>query len=276
MNLSRSFAFFATVSLSAALVLGGCKANNNAPATSQSAQSTPATTPDAVQPTATPSDGQATAPASGQTGVAPAASSSSATGGGSQQASAPPPPPPPAVISLPAGTQVQVRLDSDLGSAISHAGDAFTATVAQDVAVNGNTVIPREARAEGVVVDAKPLGHFKGGALLSVRLDRVTTRWGSYPVETSSISRAEKGKGKRTGLFAGGGAAFGALVGGLAGGGKGAAIGALAGGGAGTAGGALTGNKQIVLPAETLLTFRLEHSVHITEQGQQDPSLQQR
>lgn len=279
MNLSGSFAFFATVSLSATLVLGGCKANNNAPATSQSAQSTPATTPDAAQPTATPSDGQAAAPASGQTGAPTAAlpaSSSSATGGGSQQASAPPPPPPPAVISLPAGTQVQVRLDSDLGSAISHAGDAFTATVAQDVAVNGKTVIPREARAEGVVVDAKPLGHFKGGALLSVRLDRVTTRWGSYPVETSSISRAEKGKGKRTGLFAGGGAAFGALVGGLAGGGKGVAIGALAGGGAGTAGGALTGNEQIVLPAETLLTFRLDHSVHITEQGQQDPSVQQR
>jgi len=278
MNLSRSFAFFATVSLSAALVLGGCKANNNAPATSQTAQSTPASTPDASQPAA--ASGQASAPAAGQAGAAPAsapaASPSSAPAGGSQQASAPAPPPPPAVISLPEGTEIQVRLDSDLGSGISHAGDSFTATVANDVTANGQTVIPREARAEGVVVDAKPLGHFKGGALLSVRLERVTTRWGSYPVQTGSISRAEKGKGKRTGLFAGGGAAFGALVGGLAGGGKGAAIGALAGGGAGTAGGAMTGNKQIMLPAETLLTFRLDHSVHITEQRQQDPSLQQR
>lgn len=271
MNVPRSFAFFATVSLSAALVLGGCKANNNAPATSPSAQSTPASTPDAAQPTATPSDGQAGAPA-----TAPTASLSSAPAGSQQTSAPPPPPPPPAVISLPQGTEIQVRLDSDLGSAISHAGDAFTATAAHDVVVDGQTVIPREARAEGVVVDAKALGHFKGGALLSVRLDRVHTRWGSYPVETSSISRAEKGKGKRTGLFAGGGAAFGALVGGLAGGGKGAAIGALAGGGAGTAGGAMTGNKQIMLPAETLLTFRLEHSVHITEQRPQDPGLQQR
>ena len=275
MNLSRSFAFLATVSLSAALFVGGCKANNNAPATNQSAQSTPASTPDASQQAAAPASGQAAAPAGGQAGAAPAASGA-APAGGSQQASAPAPPPPPAVISLPEGTEIQVRLDSDLGSAISHAGDAFTATVANEVTANGQTIIPREARAEGVVVDAKPLGHFKGGALLSVRLERVTTRWGSYPVSTSSISRAEKGKGKRTGLFAGGGAAFGALVGGLAGGGKGAAIGALAGGGAGTAGGALTGNKQIMLPAETLLTFRLDHSVHITEQRQQDPSLQQR
>ncbi len=283
MSVPRSLAFFATVSLAATLVIGGCKSNNNTAATSQGtqpAQSAPASTPDAAQSAAT--SGQAATPASGQAGAAPPAASSAssqavAPAGSSQQASAPPPPPPPpTVVSLPGGTEVQVRLDSDLGSAISHAGDAFTATVAHDVAVNGQVVIPREARAEGVVVDAKPLGHFKGGALLSVRLERVTTRWGSYPVSTSSISRAEKGKGKRTGLFAGGGAAFGALVGGLAGGGKGAAIGALAGGGAGTAGGALTGNKQIMLPAETLLTFQLEHSVHITEQAQQDPGLQPR
>jgi hypothetical protein len=47
----------------------------------------------------------------------------------------------------------------------------------------------------------------------------------------------------------------------LAGGGKGALIGGLAGAGAGTAGTAFTGNKEIVIPAETLLTFRLEQSV---------------
>ncbi len=169
-------------------------------------------------------------------------------------------------IDLPAGTRIHVRLDQDLGSKISQPGDSFAATVADDVMVNGQTVIPRGARADGTVVDAKPLGHFKGGALLEVRLERVHTNWGSYPVASSSIDRVEKGKGKRTAFFAGGGAGLGAVIGGLAGGGRGAAIGALAGGGAGTAGGAFTGNKQIFLPAETLLTFHLEHSVHITEQ----------
>jgi hypothetical protein len=155
----------------------------------------------------------------------------------------------------------------DLGSKISQPGQAFAATIADDVAVNGQTVIARGAHAEGTVVDAKPLGRFKGGALLQLRLERVHSQWGSYPVSTSSIERAEKGKGKRSAGFIGGGAGFGALVGGLAGGGKGAAIGALAGGGAGTAGSAFTGNKQIFLPAETLLTFRLEHPVHITIQN---------
>ena len=176
-------------------------------------------------------------------------------------------PPPPSVVTLPAGTEIRVRLDQDLSSKDSQPGEAFQATVADDVLVNGNVVIPKSSRADGTVVDAKGLGKFKGGAMLAVRLDRVHTRWGSYPVLTGTISRAEKGKGRRSAEFIGGGAALGALIGGLTGGGKGAAIGALAGGGAGTAGSVFTGNKQIVLPAETLLTFRMEQSVRVTESG---------
>jgi hypothetical protein len=163
------------------------------------------------------------------------------------------------------GTHLRVRLDRELGSKISRPGETFHATVAQDVGIDGTLVIKHGARAEGTVVDAKPLGRFKGGARLELRLDRVVTNWGSYPVATSSIERAESGKGKRSAGLIGGGAGFGALIGGLAGGGKGAAIGLLAGGGAGTAGSAFTGNRQIVLPAETMLTFKLEHPVHITE-----------
>jgi hypothetical protein len=178
-------------------------------------------------------------------------------------------PPPPTQVELPTGTEVRVRLDQDLGSKINNAGDTFQATVADDVQVNGQTVIEKGARADGEVVDAKSLGRFKGGASLAIKLNRVTTRWGSYPVNTASISHAEQGKGKRTGIMVGGGAGLGALIGGLAGGGKGAAIGALAGAGAGTAGSAFTGNKEIVLPAETLLTFTLDHPVEVTQQAQQ-------
>lgn len=178
----------------------------------------------------------------------------------------PPTPPPPTTLVIPAGTRLRVRLDQDLGSKISQPGQTFTATVANDVVVDGQTVIPRGARAEGTVIDAKALGHFKGGALLELRLERVRTNWGSYPVATTTMVQAEKGKGSRTAKFAGGGGAFGAIIGGIAGGGKGALIGGLAGAGAGTAGSAMTGNKEIFLPAETLLTFRLEHPVHVTQQ----------
>ena len=225
--------------LACALPLAGCR--STAKPSSQQAQNQPAQ-PDQGQPPAAGASNPSAAPAT------------------------PPSPPPPAVVDLPVGTRLRVRLDQDLGSKISQPGESFRATVADDVTVNGKVVIARGARAEGTVVDAKPLGRFKGGALLALRLERVHSQWGSYPVATRSIDRVEKGKGKRSAGLIGGGAGFGALIGGLAGGGKGAAIGALAGGGAGTAGSAFTGNQQIFLPAETLLTFRLEHSVHITEQ----------
>jgi hypothetical protein len=253
MNSTQKGLPLATLALALLLPIAGCKSNNQ--------QVNQANNPNPQNP-------QQPAGAASPDGSAAAPAGSSATPGAPRQNAAAPvpqPPPPPAAVDLPAGTRVSIRLDQDLGSKISKPGDTFRATVSNDVTVNGQTVIARGARANGTVVDAKPLGRFKGGALLEVRLDRVHTQWGAYPVNTSSISRAEKGKGKRTAAFAGGGGAFGAILGGLAGGGKGAAIGALAGAGAGTAGDALTGNKQIVLPAETLLTFRLEKPVHIVE-----------
>ncbi|HZP03310.1 MAG TPA: hypothetical protein VFB43_00315 [Terracidiphilus sp.] len=258
MQTNRSLTLLSTASLLFALALAGCKSNNQ-----QANQQPNSPTAQPAQPTATQPDAGAPAPSSGNSASAPASASAPPT---NARAAAPQAPPPPQAYDLPEGTELRVRLDEDLGSKISQPGDSFTATVADDVTVDGTTVIAKGSRADGTVIDAKPLGHFKGGALLQVKLERVHSKWGSYPVSTSSISRAEKGKGKRSAAFIGGGAGLGALIGGLAGGGKGAAIGALAGGGAGTAGGAMTGNKQIVLPAETLLTFKLEHPVHITQQ----------
>ncbi|MEO6830097.1 MAG: hypothetical protein ABI164_09830, partial [Acidobacteriaceae bacterium] len=106
-------------------------------------------------------------------------------------------------------------------------------------------------------------GHFKGQAVLALRLESVSAQGKSYPIRTSRIERVEQGKGKRSAIMTGGGAGLGALIGGLAGGGKGALIGGLVGGGGGAAGSAFTGNKNIVLPAETVLTFVLEQSVTI-------------
>jgi len=174
-----------------------------------------------------------------------------------------PAPPPPIVV--PAGTTVTVRLGSAVGSKISSPGESFTATVASAVTVDGNTAIPQGVPARGTIVDAKPLGKFKGGASLELRLTSITINGTATSVTTAAVSRTEKGKGKRTAVLAGGGTAFGAIVGGLAGGGKGAAIGALAGGGAGTAGAAYTGNKDIVFPAESALSFRLTAPLTINQ-----------
>jgi len=166
-------------------------------------------------------------------------------------------------VTIPAGTVVTVRLGQSLSSKTAQAGETFNATVAQPVDVGTEVAIPDGAAASGTVVDARPLGRFKGGALLQVRLTSVTIDGQEVPIDTSSVARSQKSKGKRSAEFIGGGAGLGAVVGALAGGGKGAAIGALAGAGAGTAGTAFTGNKEIVLPAEAALSFKLLKAVEI-------------
>ncbi len=171
--------------------------------------------------------------------------------------------PEPKPVVLPAGTVLTVRMGEAVGSKISQAGQTFSATLAQPVAVGGRTVIPSGANAAGVVADAKPLGRFKGGAALELKLTSVTIHGTEHSIETAAMSRTQAGKGKRTAVMAGGGAALGALIGGLAGGGKGAAIGALAGGGAGTGGAAFTGNKDIVIPAESAVSFTLSQPLEV-------------
>lgn len=163
----------------------------------------------------------------------------------------------PAPKVVPAGQHIVVRLGQSVGSKISSSGQGFTATVAQPVEADGKVLIPSGAEASGTVVEAVPLGRFKGGARLRVSLDSIRFGGNTYKIETAAIARSAKGKGKRTAVAVGGGAGLGAIIGGLAGGGKGAAIGVLAGAGAGTAGAAFTGNKNIVLPAESALSFRI-------------------
>jgi hypothetical protein len=181
-----------------------------------------------------------------------------------QPAPAAPAPLPPIVV--PSGTALTVRLAQSVGSKISQAGQSFSGSVADAVVIGGSTAIPAGAKVSGTVVDAKPLGRFAGGASLTLRLNSVDIHGTAQAIKTSAVAQTEKGKGKRTAVLAGGGAAVGALIGGLAGGGKGAGIGALAGGGAGTGGAAFTGNKDIVLPAESALTFTLSQPLEIQQQ----------
>ncbi len=166
-------------------------------------------------------------------------------------------------VVLPEGTVVTVRLSHSLSSKGNKAGDAFSGVVAEPVEADGKVVIPKDSPATGTVTSAVPLGKFKGGAKLAIVLDSVTINGTKYDVQTTSVSRSMKGKGKRSAAMIGGGAGGGALIGALAGGGKGAAIGALVGGGAGTAGAAFTGNKEIVFPAESALSFRLEKPLSV-------------
>jgi hypothetical protein len=168
-------------------------------------------------------------------------------------------------IVVPAGTTVAVRLGSALGSKLSQAGQGFSGTLAKDVQVASAVAIPQGANVSGTVVEARPLGKFAGGAVLQIRIDSISVNGSNVPVQASARSFFLKGKGKRTGVMAGGGAVLGGIIGGLAGGGKGAAVGVAAGGSAGGAGAALSANKDILLPAESAVSFRLTQPLEITQ-----------
>jgi hypothetical protein len=169
-------------------------------------------------------------------------------------------------LVVPAGTSVTISLGSAIGSKMSQAGQTFNGTVSQDVLVGGAVAVPKGANVTGTVTEAKALGKFAGGAVLQVRLDSITLNGSDVPVQTALKTFGAKGKGKRTAVATGGGAALGGIIGALAGGGKGAAIGMAAGAGAGAGGSALTGNKDVVLGAESAVTFELSQPLEIKRQ----------
>jgi hypothetical protein len=177
-------------------------------------------------------------------------------------ASVPPPPvekPKPTPLVVPAGTVLTVRTGQPLSSKSSQTGQAFLATLAQPVSVNGRSALTTGSTVSGTVVTAKAKGKVKGEGQLDLSLTSISVGGHTYQIQTGVLSSTVKGKGKRTAGTTGGGAAGGALIGGIAGGGAGAAIGAGVGAAAGFIGGTLTGNKQIEVPAESALSFTLTH-----------------
>jgi hypothetical protein len=247
-NLSKTLQSGVPLTLAAFLLLSGCQGKNNnrssEQATGQQAQQS--------------ADGAAMGASAGVGATAAPANSTMAAGG-----AAAPPPPEPVSYTIPAGTHISVRLAREIDSKTATDGQPFSATVARPIVVEGRTVVREGAPADGVIVATKNRGRFAGEGYLELRINSLRAEGRTYPVATSTIERVEKGKGKQTAGFVAGGGGFGAILGGLAGGGRGALIGGLAGAGAGTATTALTNNKPIVLPVETILTFRLEKSVTV-------------
>ena len=157
--------------------------------------------------------------------------------------------------TIPAGTRLTVRVGSEISSGTAKAGDRFDATLARPLVVRGKTLARTGAPARGKVTSAKSSGRLHAPGELTLRLTSVQVNGRMVPVATSSYSAKGKGHTKSNATKIGGGAAAGALIGGLVGGGKGAGIGALAGGGAGTGLAAATGKEEAVVPAEAALTF---------------------
>ena len=170
-------------------------------------------------------------------------------------------------VTLPENTAIRVTLDQALSSDLSKAGDRFEATVSEPVVIEGKTVIPQGAHAEGWVVDARQSGRLMGRARLQLALQSVAVDGNGYYVRTISSPKIGRDHKKRNWEWIGGGAGGGALIGALAGGGTGALIGGPVGAGAGATVAIVTGKKDIKLRAETTLKFELAEPVTINVKG---------
>ena len=197
-------------------------------------------------------DGSVTYPAGSSVAQREASAANSAA-----MASAPGAPPAPVSITAPAGTAVVVRITNSLAASRNEVGDHFSGVLERPILEHGETVFAAGTPVSGEVVASKGKGRFKGAGDLGI----VLTAIGRDHVSTSEYEKVAKGRGKRTAGFIGGGGGLGAIIGGIAGGGKGALIGGLAGAGAGTAAGAYTGSRDVVIPSESVVTFRLRASL---------------
>ncbi|HEY6393027.1 MAG TPA: hypothetical protein VIX89_17230 [Bryobacteraceae bacterium] len=177
----------------------------------------------------------------------------------------PPPPPPPASYSMqiPAGTPVTVRMIDGVDSEQTRLGQTFRASIDEPVLVDGQTVIPRGADAVAKLVEDKESGKFAGKTILTLALMQVMVNGRMIDISTGDVSQASGSRGARTAKVVGGTAALGAIIGGIAGGGKGAAIGA--GSGAAVGGGIelMTKGQRVRIPSETRLTFTLQQPANI-------------
>ena len=160
-----------------------------------------------------------------------------------------------------AGASIEVRTNESI-DARRNDGRVFSGAVDRDVAdENGMVVIPRGSAVELIVKSASNRD-------LVLDLDSVTVNGQRYAVTAyaepiGGRQRDGVGRNARTGEFVGGGALLGTIIGAIAGGGKGAAIGAGAGAGAGLGAQFLTRGRNVRVPAESLLTFRLEQPLEM-------------
>ena len=178
-----------------------------------------------------------------------------------------PAPPPVAAPLVPIGTNLKVRLNDTLSSKDSRVGDRFTVTVIDPVRFN-------EGTAHGHIKSILKSGKVQGRTTMNLAFDSidlpgdpakhgvlhgyVTRIYGTNAKADEEGGVQSESRGKQTLKRSGIGATAGAIIGGIAGGGKGAAIGLILGGAGGAGSLAINGHKELKIESGT------EMLVHVT------------
>ena len=162
--------------------------------------------------------------------------------------------------TIPAGQELDVRLQTTLSSETAMPEQRFEAVTAADVTQDGTVLIPAGSRVRGVVTDVKRPGRIDRVGSLTLSFDQMEIRGRSYPIRAMATQVFESGGIREEAGTAGVGAGAGAVLGGLLGGLKGAVLGAVIG-----AGGAIaaTEGKDITLPAGTIARIRLDQPLRV-------------
>jgi hypothetical protein len=165
-------------------------------------------------------------------------------------------------VVLPVGTEVAVRTNERIDSRDVVEGQTFSAQIEEDIRdTDGSVAIPRGSDARLVTRRVEVNGD------ITLDVDSISVAGRRYRVSTSDEELQDRrdgvGGNARTGKYVGGGAVLGAIIGAIAGGGKGAAIGAASGAGAGAATQIITRGREVHVPAESVIRFRLDSPLRL-------------
>lgn len=156
---------------------------------------------------------------------------------------------------IPAGTTIKVRMIDKLSSEENQSGDTFHGTLEEPIEVAGKALYPKGADVMGRINDLHASGRLSEPGELDLVLVTVGAGHVAESIRVEPLVIKGESHGKSNATKIGGGAVLGAIIGGIAGGGKGAAIGTVAGGAAGTGAAAATGKRAAVVESEAVLTF---------------------
>jgi hypothetical protein len=169
-------------------------------------------------------------------------------------------------LEAPAGSELEVRTVETINSRNSGAGQTFSAIVERGLTnVSGRVIVPDGASAQLMIRQVSSDGAV-GSPEMVLDVQSITIDGRRYVASTEELT-LDGGKGigrnKRTAQTVGTGAVLGTIIGAIAGGGKGAAIGVLVGAAGGVGVQVLTRGRDVQVPAETVLTFRLDKAVRL-------------
>jgi len=288
----RSKALLLAAQLTLLLLVFGCRTDKAKEKEAENQSPQPVASPAATDNTASQNAPSQQNPPAGAPATAPPAAKESrptasyksipSESAKAEPAVAPTPEPtPPPPIVIPAGTVLNVRTTSPISTNSAQSNQEFEGSLSKPLMVGDTVVVPVGAPVHGVIPQAKSAGRISGEGTLTLALSSLTVKGKPYQIATEPWAQDAKGRGKRSAAMIGGGGAAGALIGGLAGGGKGAAIGALAGAGAGTAGATMTGKRDVAIPTESVLVFKLSKPLTLPPMegvpaGEGAPELKQR